>query len=48
MLIEERQSMILAILEEKGSQTVLQLVEELNISESTIRRDLASLDPPGG
>lgn len=47
MLTEERYSKILSILEDKGSVTVLELVDELNISESTIRRDLTTLDSLG-
>lgn len=47
MLTEERYSKILSILENTGSVTVLQLVKELNISESTIRRDLLALDSTG-
>ena len=44
MLTEKRHSQILSILEVKGSVTVSELVEELETSESTIRRDLAFLD----
>lgn len=47
MLTEERYSKILSILESNGSVTVLDLVNELNISESTIRRDLVALDAAG-
>lgn len=47
MLTEERYSKILKILESNGSVTVLDLVKELNISESTIRRDLVALDSTG-
>ncbi len=47
MLTEERKSIITAKVEEKGSITVSELVEELNTSESTIRRDLAQLDRDG-
>lgn len=47
MLTEERYSKILSILESNGSVTVLDLVKELNISESTIRRDLLALDSNG-
>ena len=44
MLTEERFAKILNILEESGSVTVQQLMHELNISGSTIRRDLNALD----
>lgn len=47
MLTEERFSKILSILEGAGSVTVQRLVEELNVSESTIRRDLTTLDANG-
>lgn len=47
MLTEERFKLILDILKEKKSITVSELVEELNISESTVRRDLTSLDKMG-
>ena len=47
MLTEERHSLILNALEEKGTLTVLELVNMLNTSESTIRRDLATLDHNG-
>lgn len=44
MLAEERFARILSILEESGSVTVAELMERLDASESTIRRDLNSLD----
>ncbi len=47
MLSEERQQRILDIVTKKNSVTVQQLTEELSISESTIRRDLAELDAQG-
>lgn len=47
MLTEERYSKILKILENTGSVTVLDLVKELGISESTIRRNLTALDSTG-
>lgn len=47
MLTEERYSKILSIIQRSGSATVLELVEELNTSESTIRRDLTALDNAG-
>lgn len=47
MLTEERFSKILSILESMGSVTVQQLMAELGASESTIRRDLNTLDAEG-
>lgn len=47
MLTEERFARILSILERVGSVTVQQLMAELDASESTIRRDLTSLDANG-
>lgn len=47
MLTEERFAKILSILESMGSVTVQQLMAELNTSESTIRRDLNTLDASG-
>ena len=47
MLTEERFKLILDILKEKKSITVSELVEELKISESTVRRDLTSLSKMG-
>ena len=47
MLTEERFVKILSILESMGSVTVQQLMTELNASESTIRRDLNTLDANG-
>lgn len=44
MLTEDRYKIILQLLNERKSVKVADLVEELNISESTIRRDLNSLD----
>lgn len=44
MLAEERQSKILNIVNEQKATTVLELSKRLNISESTIRRDLNFLD----
>ena len=44
MLTEERFTRILSILESMGSVTVQQLMTELDASESTIRRDLNTLD----
>lgn len=44
MLTEDRRKLILDILKEKKSITVLELVEKLDSSESTIRRDLIALD----
>lgn len=47
MLTEERFTRILSLLEETGSVTVAQLMTELDASESTIRRDLNTLDANG-
>lgn len=47
MLAEERFGKILSILEENGSVTVTELMERLQTSESTIRRDLNTLDGKG-
>lgn len=47
MLAEERLAKILDLLAEKRSATVQELCEELNTSESTIRRDLTELDRLG-
>ena len=47
MLTEERFAKILSILENTGSVTVQQLMTELDASESTIRRDLTTLDAGG-
>ena len=47
MLTEERQGIIAALVEEKRSVTVQELMEELKTSESTIRRDLNALDACG-
>lgn len=44
MLSEERQARILNLVNQKKSMTIQELIEQLNISESTIRRDLAELD----
>lgn len=44
MIIEERFAKILQMVEEKKVVTVLELSETLEISESTIRRDLTALD----
>ncbi|MGL4573133.1 MAG: DeoR/GlpR family DNA-binding transcription regulator [Clostridium sp.] len=44
MISEERFERILKLLEEKNTVTVTELVEKLNTSESTIRRDLNFLD----
>ena len=44
MIIEERLAKILQMVEEKRVVTVLELSETLEISESTIRRDLTTLD----
>lgn len=47
MLAEERFAMILDLLAQKRSATVLELCDALDTSESTIRRDLTQLDRQG-
>ena len=47
MLTEKRFSQILAIVDKEGSVTVTDLVQRLDISESTVRRDLAAMDGKG-
>lgn len=47
MLTEERLGKILSIVDEKKSVTVQELMTELGTSESTIRRDLTTLDSEG-
>lgn len=47
MLTEERFVKILEMTEKEGSVTVQQLMSELGTSESTIRRDLNTLDAQG-
>lgn len=47
MLAEKRHEIILQILAERGSVSVLELKDILNTSESTIRRDLTQMDELG-
>ena len=47
MLVEERMEEIVRLVEEKGSVQVQELIESVNASESTIRRDLTVLDRRG-
>lgn len=47
MLTEERRSIILSLLDERGTLSVSELVSELHASESTIRRDLITLNRAG-
>ena len=47
MLAEERQRVILRVLEEKRAATVAVLCRETGASEATIRRDLNELDRQG-
>ena len=47
MLTEQRHEIILNLLSEKGSITVTELKDILNTSESTIRRDIITLDKEG-
>ncbi|WP_010076715.1 DeoR/GlpR family DNA-binding transcription regulator [Clostridium cellulovorans] len=44
MLIEERKSRILNLLKERDVVTIPELIDSLQVSEATIRRDLAYLD----
>lgn len=47
MLAEERFSKISKLVNSKGSATVQELIDEIGISESTIRRDLIEMDKRG-
>ena len=47
MLTEERYQSILSMVNEKNAVTVSELAEYLDISESTVRRDLTALDELG-
>lgn len=47
MLAQERYAKITSMVESRGSVTVAELVDRLDISESTIRRDLAAMDAAG-
>ncbi|MBQ3265158.1 MAG: DeoR/GlpR transcriptional regulator [Ruminococcus sp.] len=47
MLTEERYQLILRILDDRNAVTVAELSQQLNISESTIRRDLNALAEMG-
>lgn len=47
MLTQQRHEEILRQLQEKGTVSVTELTEQLNASESTIRRDLLALDRMG-
>ena len=47
MLTEERYEIILTLLKEKGLIRVTELMEAMNTSESTIRRDLGNLESKG-
>lgn len=47
MIAEERLSRIVSIVDKRGAVTVPELMETLNASESTIRRDLVKLDHMG-
>ena len=47
MLTEERLQGIWRIVTEKGSASIQELMDALDISESTVRRDLAILDEQG-
>lgn len=47
MLTQQRQEIILRLLEERGSITVTEVKDVLGASESTIRRDITALDREG-
>lgn len=47
MLIEKRLNEIVTLVEQKRSVSVQELMQQLNASESTIRRDLNTLDAEG-
>jgi DeoR/GlpR family transcriptional regulator of sugar metabolism len=47
MISEERSAFILKEIEDRGSVSVLDLTQRLNVSEMTIRRDLADLEKEG-
>ncbi len=47
MLVEERMEEIVRLVEERGSVQIQELIECVNASESTIRRDLTVLDKRG-
>lgn len=47
MLTEERRNAILQLVNSRGSITVTDIKEQLNISESTARRDITALDAMG-
>ena len=47
MIAEERLSRIVNMVNERGAVSVPELMEELNASESTVRRDLQKLDRMG-
>ena len=47
MLAEERFSKILSIIETEGSATMQELMTALDASESTVRRDLNTMDDNG-
>lgn len=47
MLTQERYASILNALKEKNTVTMAELMDRIGVSESTVRRDLASLDEMG-
>lgn len=47
MVIEQRRHQLLELINERGYATLAELVSALNVSESTIRRDLEALDQAG-
>ena len=48
MITKERRNRLLEIIQRQGFASLLDLAEELQVSESTIRRDLAHLEKQGG
>ncbi len=47
MLKDERFSAVLSMVDEKGSVKVIDIVEQLNVSDMTVRRDLSELEEQG-
>lgn len=47
MIVEERRSQLLEMVRQRGFASLPELVEQLNVSESTVRRDLDFLEESG-
>ena len=47
MLASQRRSAILALVEEAGAARVSELVDQLGVSDMTVRRDIERLDAEG-